>query len=187
MRTKLFVVSAPSAAGKSSLCERALKEFSNLEDIITYTTRSMRPGESEGMPYHFVTKEEFLRLKEKDFFIESATVHTNYYGTPRDVFDRAWSQGKYLIMDVDVQGAAHFRSIFPNAAYVFITVPSFDELRKRLEKRDGANSKDLGLRLENAQKEMQQAHLFEFKLINDNFDQAYRDFKKIIEDVMKEG
>ena len=102
MRTKLFVVSAPSGAGKSSLCERALTEFSNLEDIITYTTRSMRPGESQGAPYHFVTKEEFLRLKENDFFIESATVHTNFYGTPRDVFDRAWSQGKYLIMDVDV-------------------------------------------------------------------------------------
>lgn len=187
MRTKLFIVSAPSGAGKSSLCERALKEFPNLEDIITYTTRSMRVGESQGAPYNFVTKEEFLKLKADNFFIETATVHNNFYGTPGNVFEDAWARGKYLIMDLDIQGAAHFRTLFPQAAYIFIHPPSFDELRKRLEKRDGSNSKDLALRLENARKEMEQAHLFEFQLVNDNFDRAYGEFKKIIEDVMKQG
>ena len=187
MRTKLFVVSAPSGAGKSSLCEKAIGEFSNLDDIITYTTRSMRPGETQGNPYHFVTKEKFEELRKEGFFVEFATVHTNFYGTPKDVFEKAWSKNRYLIMDVDIQGAATFRKIFPNAVYIFINPPSFDELRKRLEKRDGVNSKDLELRLSNAKKEMEHAPLFEFQITNDNFDKAYSEFKKIIEDVMQKG
>lgn len=187
MRTKLFIVSAPSGAGKSSLCEKAIQEFSNLDDIITYTTRTMRPGETQGNPYHFVSKEQFVELRDRGFFVEHATVHTNYYGTPSDVFERAWSKNRYLIMDIDVQGAETFRKIFPNAAYIFIQPPSFDELRKRLQKRDGVDSKDLELRLSNAKKEMEHASLFEFKIVNDKFDKAYAEFKKIIEDVMQKG
>ena len=187
MRTKLFIVSAPSGAGKSSLCEKAIKEFSNLDDIITYTTRSMREGESQGNPYNFVTKEQFIELRDRGFFVEHATVHNNFYGTPSDVFEKAWSNNRYLIMDIDVQGAETFRKIFPNAAYIFIQPPSFDELRKRLQKRDGENSKDLELRLSNAKKEMEHAPLFEFKIVNDKFDKAYAEFKKIIEDVMQKG
>jgi len=90
-------------------------------------------------------------------------------------------------MDIDVQGAETFRKIFPNAAYIFIQPPSFDELRKRLQKRDGENSKDLELRLSNAKKEMEHAPLFEFKIVNDKFDKAYAEFKKIIEEVMQKG
>ncbi len=187
MRTKLFVVTAPSGAGKSSLCEKAIKDFSNLDDVITYTTRTMRPGESEGNPYHFVSIEEFEKLKSEGFFVEYATVHTNFYGTPKNVFEKAWSKNRYLIMDVDVQGAATFRKIFPQATYIFIQAPSFDELRKRLQKRDGVESKDLELRLSNAKKEMEHAPLFEFQVVNDNFDKAYSEFKKIIEDIMQKG
>jgi guanylate kinase len=187
MRTKLFIVSAPSGAGKSSLCEKAIQEFSNLDDIITYTTRSMRPNETQGNPYHFVTKEKFLELKSKGFFVEDAVVHTNFYGTPKGVFDEAWAKNRYLIMDVDIQGAETFRKIFPDAVFIFIQPPSFDELRKRLQKRDGVNSKDLELRLQNAKKEMEHAPRFEFQIVNDKFDKAYAEFKKIIEDVMQKG
>jgi guanylate kinase len=186
-RTKLFIVSAPSGAGKSSLCERALKDFSNLEDIITYTTRPMRPNESQGNPYHFVSKEKFQELKKEGFFVEDAVVHTNFYGTPGDVFDKAWNQGKYLIIDTDVQGAATFRKKFPQAVFIFIRPPNIDELRKRLQKRDGVHSKDLELRLKNATYEMEQAPLFEFQIINDNFDKAYAEFKKIIEGIIQKG
>lgn len=187
MRTKLFIVTAPSGAGKSSLCEKAVKDFPNLDDVITYTTRAMRPGESQGNPYHFVSKERFEELKSEGFFVEYATVHNNFYGTPKDVFEVAWSKKRYLIMDVDVQGAATFRKIFPHAVYIFIQPPSLDELRKRLEKRDGVESKDLELRLSNAKKEMEHAPLFEFQIVNDNFDKAYSEFKKIIEDIMQKG
>ena len=169
------------------MCEKAIQEFSNLDDIITYTTRQMREGESQGNPYQFVTKEKFEELKAEGFFVEHATVHTNFYGTPKDVFEKAWSKNRYLIMDVDVQGAQTFRKIFPEAVYIFIKPPSFDELRKRLQKRDGVNSKDLELRLANAKKEMEHAPQFEFQIVNDNFNKAYSEFKKIIEDVMKKG
>lgn len=186
-RTKLFIVSAPSGAGKSSLCERALKEFPILEDIITYTTRSMRPGETQGNPYHFVTKEKFIELKKEGFFVEDAVVHTNFYGTPKDIFKKAWDAGRYLIIDADVQGAATFRQKFPKAVFIFIRPPNIDELRKRLEKRDGVHSKDIEIRLKNAVHEMEQAPLFEFQILNDNFDRAYSELKKIIEEIIQKG
>lgn len=179
-RDKLFLVSAPSGAGKTSLCERALKEFDVLEDIITYTTRNMREGEQEGSPYHFVTEEAFQELKKNGFFIETAKIHNNHYGTPAHIFQEAWARGKFLIMDVDIQGAATFRKLFPNAIYIFVKPPGIDELRKRLEKRDGPNSKDLEVRLANAIKELEQAHLYEYQIVNDDFDQAYKAFREVI-------
>ena len=186
-RDKLFIVSAPSGAGKSSLCERALKEFSKLEDIITYTTRNMRPGESAGNPYHFVTVEKFHELKKNGFFIETAVVHNNHYGTPATIFQDAWGRGKFLIMDVDVQGATTFRKFFPNAVYIFIKPPNIDELRKRLEKRDGPHAKDLSVRLANAIKEMEHAPEYEFQIINESFDRAYSELKAIIAQVIADN
>lgn len=179
-REKLFIVSAPSGAGKSTLCEHALKEFSELEDIITTTTRQMRPGETQGNPYNFVTVEKYFELKKNGYFIETATVHNNHYGTPAHIFQEAWSRGKFLIMDVDVQGAATFRKLFSNAVYIFIKPPSIDELQKRLQKRDGPNAKDMPVRLANAIKEMEQASLFEYQIINDDFKRAYSEFREII-------
>lgn len=182
MRTRLIVVSAPSGAGKTSLCERALKDYALLEDVITYTTREMRPGEKEGEPYHFVTQSDFENLKNTGFFIEWAIVHNNQYGTPKHVFSDAWDRGKHLIMDVDVQGAATLRKVFPDATFVFILPPNLDELRNRLTKRDGSKAKDLEVRLKNAEMELEHASEFEYKIVNDNFDSAYEQFKKIIED-----
>jgi guanylate kinase len=185
MKTPLIIVSAPSGGGKSSLCNRALEEFSQLMDSVSYTTRAPRPGEVEGNPYHFVTKEKFEELRDHGFFIETAVVHNHLYGTPKDQVEKAKALGKVLIMDIDVQGAASFRKIYPDAVYIFILPPSIDELRRRLVKRDSGKTSNLEVRLEAAKKELAMAPLFQYQIVNDDFEHSYAQFKKIIDDYLK--
>jgi len=184
-KTPLVIVSAPSGAGKSSFCRRAVEEFSILSEAVSYTTRAMRPGEQEGDPYHHVTKEEFLRLRSEDYFIEWAEVYGNFYGTPKVQVEQAKNDGKVLITDVDVQGAFSFKKLYPQGTYIFILPPSVDELRRRLEKRDQGKTGNLEQRLQAAHKEIQLAVEFDFQIVNDDFDKAFAQFKKIIEDVIK--
>ncbi len=179
-KTPLIIISAPSGAGKTTFCEKVIQEYEKFEDVITYTTRPMREGEVEGSPYHFVSLEKFESLLKQGFFVESAKVHNRYYGTPKHIFDESWSQGKYLILDVDVQGAETFRKVYPEATYVFIHPPSIDELRNRLVNRDG-ESEELELRLDNAKRELNEASKFDYEIINDDFDKAYKELQKIIE------
>lgn len=180
----MIILLGPSGVGKSTLLERALRDFPSLVDTVTFTTRSMRPGESEGNPYHFVTRAEFESRIAQGFFVEWAEVHNNLYGTPQHQIDDAWVAGKAIIMDVDVQGAKTFLAKFPHATAVFILPPSIEALRHRLQKRDGKPPKDLELRLKNAEKEIAQSGSFEHRLTNENFDQTYASFKKIIEKVI---
>ncbi|HEY1079306.1 MAG TPA: guanylate kinase, partial [Bdellovibrio sp.] len=137
MKTRLIVVAAPSGAGKSSFVEKLSREDSRLEDIVTFTTRSMRSGESEGHPYHFIDTAEFQRRIQEGFFVEWAKVHTNFYGTSFQSIENSWKNGKCAIMDIDIQGVATFKAKFPDAKTVFILPPSIDELRRRIAKRDG--------------------------------------------------
>ncbi|MBK9322766.1 MAG: guanylate kinase [Bdellovibrionaceae bacterium] len=184
MKTRMIIVAAPSGAGKSSFVERACREDSRLEDTVTFTTRAMRKGESQGHPYHFVTREEFeIRIKE-NFFVEWANVHNNLYGTPYYQLEDAWLIGKCVIMDVDVQGADTFKAKYPNAVSIFILPPSIDELRRRIEKRDGRVPADIEIRMSNAQKEIQVASKFDYQIVNDQFDLSYGQFKKIIEELL---
>lgn len=182
MKARMIIVAAPSGAGKSSFVERACREDSRLFDTVTYTTRTMRSGESQGHPYHFVTKEKFQELVEQNFFVEWAQVHTNFYGTPLHQIEDAWKDGKCVIMDVDVQGAATFKRQYPeDAKSIFILPPSIDELRRRISKRDAQLPADLEVRLKNAEMEMAQASDFDFQLVNDDFESSYAQFKKIID------
>ena len=182
-RARLIIVSAPSGAGKSSFVERAARELPHLRDTVTYTTRAIRAGEAEGNPYHFVSSERFVELRAADFFVEWAVVHENLYGTPMNQLTEAWAQGKTIIMDIDVQGAATFKRKFSDAVTIFILPPSIEELRRRVTKRDGRAPADLDLRMANAQKELAHAPEFDVQLVNDNFDISYGQFKKIIEDL----
>lgn len=184
MKTRMIIVAAPSGAGKSSFVERACRELSRLEDTVTYTTRSMRKGESQGHPYHFVSREEFEAKIKENFFVEWAQVHTNLYGTPYDQLENAWVKGKCIIMDVDVQGADTFKAKYPDAVSVFILPPSIDELRRRIEKRDGGIPADIEIRMANAEKEIQQASRFDYQIVNDQFDVSYAQFKKIVEELL---
>lgn len=178
----VLIVVGPSGAGKSSFLDRALKDVSRLRDIITYSTRSLRPGESEGQPYHFVTRERFEELKGQNFFVEWANVHGNLYGTPWDQIRQAWQDGCGVIMDVDIQGAKSIKKIMPQAVCIFLMPPSMEALRQRLLKR--GEQKDLDLRLRNAQIEMDQAKDCDHILLNDDFETAYTQFRKLIENLL---
>jgi guanylate kinase len=179
MKKAMIILIGPSAVGKSSFLERALKEDLGLCDIITYTSRGKRPGESEGCPYHFVSRQRFTELRDQEFFVEWAVVHGNFYGTPKDQIEEAWKRGETVIMDIDVQGAQSVKKIYPQAVTIFLMPPSVDALRQRLIKRGPAE--DLELRLENAQREMVLCHQFDHVVINDQFEPAYGEFRKIVE------
>lgn len=184
MKTRLIIIAAPSGAGKSSFVDRITKEFPRLRDTVTYTTRAMRAGESEGNPYHFVSREKFQELIDKNFFVEWAIVHTNLYGTPYHQLEEAWARDEVVIMDIDVQGADTFKAKFPDAMSIFILPPSIDELRRRVVKRDGRVPDDLEIRMKNAEKEISRAGDFDFRVVNDDFGKSYQEFKKIIEDLL---
>jgi len=183
-RTQMIIVAAPSGAGKSSFVERICKEDPRLRDTVTFTTRQMRSGESQGHPYNFVSKDEFNSLVAKNYFVEWALVHTNFYGTPLEQLENAWAEGKCIIMDVDVQGAETFKNKYPSAKTVFILPPSIQELRRRVTKRDGASIADLEVRMQNAEKEIKVAPTFDYQIINDEFEGSYLKFKKIVEELL---
>lgn len=183
--TRMIILAAPSGAGKSSFVERICREDVRLVDTITYTTRGLRKGESQGHPYFFVTKEEFEQKIQGNFFIEWALVHTNLYGTPHYQIEEAWKQNKCIIMDVDVQGAKTFKAKFPDAKTIFILPPSIDELRRRIEKRDGKVPADIEVRMANAEREMKEASTFDEQIVNDHFEKSYAVFKKIVDEWLK--
>lgn len=185
-KTPLIVVSAPSGAGKSSFCRRAVEDFpDHLVEAISCTTRSPRQGESEGDPYFFLSRDDFKEKIKQGYFIEWAEVYGHLYGTPKSQVEEAEKKGKHVITDVDIQGSKSFRKLFPNATFVFILPPSLDELRRRLEKRDQGKTSNLKMRLEAAEREMFEARHYDHQVINDNFDQSYASFKKIIEECLK--
>ena len=180
-KVRMIIVAAPSGAGKSSFVEKLSAEDPRLHDIITYTTRAMRHHESQGKPYFFISKDEFLKKQSEDFFIEWAQVHTNLYGTSYEQVNLAWARDKVVIMDIDIQGVATFKAKFPDAKTVFILPPSIDELRRRVIKRDGAPPPDLDVRMQNAEKEMAKAHEFDVQIVNDVFERSFAEFKKTVE------
>src|SRR6185312_7771386 len=161
---RILLIIGPTAVGKSSLIDRVLAEYSDLVDLITYTTRPPRVGESEGQPYHFVTEERFKELLAQGFFIEWAHVHGRMYGTPRDQVEHAARSGKVVIADVDVQGAKSVLKEFPRTTTIFLKPPSMDALRHRFIKRGITSQADLEKRLESAKIEMAQADHFEHVL-----------------------
>lgn len=183
--TKMLLIIGPTAVGKSSILERALSDYPMLVDIITYTTRPMRGGESEGHPYHFVSESDFKQRIEQKFFIEWAVVHGRMYGTPRDQVTRATEQGRGIIIDIDVQGAKTLLKEFPEAVTIFLNPPSVDALRQRFIKRGITNQADLDKRLESAQVEMAQANHFQHVIVNDEFERTYGEIRKIIEKLLK--
>jgi guanylate kinase len=131
-RGRLFVITAPSGAGKTSLIEAVMKADPTLRISVSYTTRPPRPGEKDGADYHFVSDAEFLAMRDRGEFLESAEVHGNRYGTSKQVILDALARGEDLILEIDWQGAQQVRRLYPEAVGIFILPPSIEELERRL-------------------------------------------------------
>lgn len=176
----LFVVAAPSGAGKSSLVKALMELDKRVSPSVSHTTRAPRGQEVHGREYYFVSQETFDQMVAQDAFLEWAHVHGNRYGTSKAAIEQRMAQGSDVVLEIDFQGALQVKRIFPNAVMVFILPPSWDELRSRLERRDEDSAETIELRLQNAAQEMEHARSFDFVIINDLFERALFDLKAIV-------
>ena len=181
---KLFLVSAPSGAGKSSLIDAVLAQANqshlSLELSISYTTRSPRKGESNGNQYFFISEEEFLDKKKSNFFLEHAEVHGNWYGTSVDFVQSKLSSGVNLILEIDVQGFRQINDLSLNYDSIFILPPSIQSLEERIKSRGDKDLESINLRLKNAKHELAYAKEYNHIIINDSFEDAKSELFNII-------
>ena len=185
-RGKLIVIVAPSGSGKSTLIKRIKEDLPNLMESVSYTTRPVRPGEINGVHYNFISAEEFSERKKSGDFLESATVHGNFYGTSKSFVQKMTEEGKDLLFDLDVQGADSFKEFFKgDVKIVFIAPPSYEELEKRLKGRGTDKLEVIETRLENAKKELMRREDYDFMVVNDDLDRCYRELKEIFERILK--
>jgi len=176
----LFVVAAPSGAGKSSLVKALLELDSHVQPSVSHTTRAPRGQEKHGREYFFVSHSEFDAMVAANAFVEWANVHSQRYGTSKKAIEERMAQGADVILEIDFQGALQIKNIFSNAICIFILPPSWEELRSRLERR-GEDAPDIiELRMKNAQIEVAQVEKFDFVIINELFDRALFDLKAIV-------
>ena len=176
---KLFILSAPSGTGKSTIAGKLLQQLEGIRRVVTVTTREPRPGEKPGVDYIFLTKEEFEKGIEEGRFLEYANVYGNYYGTPRDQVERNLEEGYDSLLVIDVQGAFKVKRIYPDAVSVFLLPPSLEELKRRMIGR-GYRDKNAQVRLETAKGEIPCAKRFDYIIINDFVDKAVDQLKSVI-------
>ena len=179
----LFIVSAPSGAGKSSLIDALLKRF-NLDDklrlSVSHTTRAPRPGEIDHVSYHFITNEEFEKLIERNAFYEYAHVFDHYYGTSREIVEQWLNEGKDVLLDIDWQGARQIRQQPPDAKGIFIVPPSLEELNRRLVTRATDAPEVIEKRMSKAISEISHYNEYDYVIVNDDFDESLLNMRSII-------
>jgi guanylate kinase len=175
----LYIVSAPSGAGKTSLVKALLEQDKQVRVSVSHTTRTMRPGEECGVHYNFVSTEEFNRLIADQSFLEYAEVFTNKYGTSRIWVEEQLAQGTDVILEIDWQGARQVRQLMPDAVSIYVLPPSTEELRRRLTGRGQDAKEVIDLRMSEAVSEMIRYNEFNYVVINDNFDTALNDLQSI--------
>jgi len=168
----LLVVSGPSGTGKGTLVERLLKTRPDCVFAVSSTTRPIRPGETEGVEYRFVTREQFEAQREQSYFLEWAEVHSNLYGTPVHEVEEQMRRGRVVVLDIDVQGGASVRAKRPDAVTVFVAPPSLEALRARLDGRATDSSEVIERRMGNAPGELAQYLNYDYLVINDDRERA---------------
>jgi guanylate kinase len=180
MTGKLFVITAPSGAGKTSLIDAVMKDDPSLKISVSYTTRAPRPGEKDGVDYHFVDVPTFLAMRGRGEFLESAEVHGNHYGTSRQVILDAVRRGEQLILEIDWQGARQVRAFYPGCVGIFILPPSVEELERRMRRRGQDSEAVIAQRLRNAREELTHAGEFKYAIINKEFETAKQELADIL-------
>jgi guanylate kinase len=179
-RGNLFIVSAPSGAGKTSLCQKLTAALPNIRHSVSFTTRRPRKDEVNDRDYTFVSEEEFKRLAEAGEFVEWAMVHGNLYGTSGKRLEELREAGIDVILDIDTQGAKKIRSSRADGIYIFILPPTMDTLRERLEKRMSNSPEEIALRLKRASDEIRDYKTYDYVIVNSDFAEALSDLKSIV-------
>ena len=180
MSGSLFIVSAPSGAGKSSLTAKLLEADKDIHMSVSYTTRAPRPGEIDGRNYHFVDKTRFMAMLERGEFLESAEVHGNHYGTSSAWIEAQRSAGRDVLLEIDWQGAQQVRRLVADTIGIFILPPSIAELERRMRRRGHDSDEVIRRRLAVAADEMSYAAEFEYVIINNDFEEARRDLIAVV-------
>jgi guanylate kinase len=175
----LFVVSAPSGAGKTTLVNKVIATLPGVGLSVSCTTRAPRPGEQTGVDYSFISRDEFTAMEQAGKFMEWARVHGDLYGTPRANVERL-KDGEDLILEIDTQGAREIRKVFPESVLIFILPPSLEVLRGRLQARGGDSEEAMAARLHNAQKELDQIARYDYIVVNAEIEEATRELASII-------
>lgn len=180
-RGLMLVISSPSGAGKTSLSRELMKEFDDVVLSVSATTRDPRPNETDGVDYHFKSRETFQQMIEDGAFLEWAHVFDRFYGTPRADTEAKLDAGQDVIFDVDWQGADALHDQMPNdVVSVFVLPPSIEALRQRLAKREGSTPENVDRRMADAEKEIRHWRRYDYCIVNDNFEQAYAQLRRIL-------
>jgi len=176
----LFTVSAPSGAGKTSLVNALIKSTDGIQVSISHTTRAMRPGEQDGVDYHFTSRETFTAMLDESAFLEHAEVFGNFYGTSRDWVNESLQQGRDVILEIDWQGAAQVRRLMPETVGIFILPPSMETLKERLNKRGQDDEETIARRVAEAKAEIEHYGDADYLIVNRDFDRALEQLRAVI-------
>jgi len=176
----LIVLSGPSGAGKGTVCSRLLEKNPNIALSISYTTRTPRPGEKDGVNYFFTDKETFEEMIKEGCFLEWANVYNNYYGTPRKFVEERINNGQDVILEIDIQGAKQIRQTWEDAVFIFILPPDLEELKRRIEKRGSETEESMRLRLMCALEELKALSSYDYVIVNDDLEKAVEKLQAII-------
>lgn len=176
----LIVVSGPSGAGKGTICKALLEKHDDLFISVSATTRQPRAGEVDGVNYHFITKEDFIKRVEQKDFLEYAEVYGNYYGTPKSRVEEMIDNGKNVILEIDIQGALKVKENFKEGVFIFILPPSMEELKQRIIKRGSETEESLMLRFKSAYKEINYISTYNYAVVNDTVDNAVKKIESIL-------
>lgn len=185
---RLFVISGPSGCGKDTIISGCLKSLGDKAFLsISMTTRQIRQGEEDGVHYYFVSKEEFERNIEQDKMLEYAKYGSNYYGTPLEPIERLTSEGKIVLLNIEVQGAMNVRRLVPDVCEIFVLPPSVEELERRLRKRGTETEEAIKERMDAAKYELTFADKYDYTIVNDELDDAINQVLEIINNTISEG